>query len=95
MAVKFKQKCDKCKQNYVLVTSKQKYVQCYDCQKQELSGEIKDPAMKKLFDIPEDFYRRNLFLRNIKISYLKFGSLSEKQIEAFKETVKKIKEGKL
>ncbi|MBD3259729.1 hypothetical protein GF371_03805 [Candidatus Woesearchaeota archaeon] len=92
--VKYKQKCDRCKENYVLVTRKQRFVLCYDCQKEELKGEIKDPKMKKLFDIPEDFYKKSLFLRNIKISYLKFGSLSEKQIEAFKKTVKKIKEGK-
>ncbi|MBW2987586.1 hypothetical protein KY336_03465 [Candidatus Woesearchaeota archaeon] len=94
MAVKFKQKCDKCKKNYVVITRRQRFVQCYDCQKEELKGEIKDPKMKKMFDIPEDYYRKSLFLRNIKISYLKFGSLSEKQIEAFKKTVQKIKEGK-
>jgi hypothetical protein len=94
MAVKFKQKCDKCKKNYVVITRRQRFVQCYDCQKAELEGEIKDPKMKKMFDIPDEYYRKNLFLRNIKISYLKFGTLSEKQIEAFEKTVQKMKEGK-
>ena len=57
-----------------------------------MEGEIKDPKMKKMFDIPEEFYKKNMFLRSIKINYLRFGKLSEKQIEAFKKTVKKMKE---
>ncbi len=67
---------------------------CYDCQKDELNKEIKDPEMKKMFDIPEDFYRKNSFLRSIKLNYFRFDKLSEKQIEAFKKTVKKMKEEK-
>lgn len=94
MAIKFQQKCNKCKQNYVTVTNRQRYALCYDCQKHEMEGEIKDPKMKKMFDIPEEFYKKNLFLRSIKINYLRFGKLSEKQIEAFKKTVKKMKEQK-
>jgi len=92
MAIKFQQKCNKCKQNYVTVTNRQRYALCYDCQKKEMEGEIKDPKMKKMFDIPEEFYKKNMFLRSIKINYLRFGKLSEKQIEAFKKTVKKMKE---
>ena len=64
---------------------------CYDCQKDRLQGEIKDPKIKKLLNIPEEFYRENLFLRNIKESYMAWGKLSEKQIEAFKKTVEKMK----
>ncbi|MBW3018169.1 hypothetical protein KY325_03350 [Candidatus Woesearchaeota archaeon] len=94
MAIKFQQKCNKCKQNYVTVTNRQRYALCYDCQKQEMEGEIKNPKMKKLFDIPEEFYKKNMFLRSIKINYLRFGKLSEKQIEAFEKTVKKMKEQK-
>mgnify|MGYP001611023406 FL=1 len=89
---RFKQKCFRCKKNFVLVTSKQKYVLCYDCQKDELSKEIKDKNMKKLFDIPEDYYKDNIFLRNIKISFLRYGNLTEKQINAFKKTVKELSE---
>ena len=94
MAIEYQQKCFKCKKNYVVVTGRQKFAVCYECQKQEMEGEITDPKMKKLFDIPEEFYKRNSFLRDIKINYLRYGRLSEKQIEAFKKTVKEMKEGK-
>lgn len=92
MAIKYKQKCAKCKQNYVVVTRRTRFPVCYDCQKERLQGEIKDPKIRKLLDIPEEFYRENLFLRNIKESYMAWGKLSEKQIEAFKKTVAKMKE---
>jgi len=60
---------------------------CYDCQKTELSGTVSNVKMKKMFDIPEEFYVNNSFLRDIKVKYLRFGNLSDKQIEAFKKTV--------
>ena len=91
MAIEFKQKCVSCKENYVIITYKQRYPVCYDCQKKELEGEIKDKKMKKLFNIPEELYKQNAFLRDIKISYLKYKDLSEKQIEAFKNVVEKLK----
>ena len=34
----------------------------------------------------------NASLRDIKIKYIRFKTLTERQIEAFKETVKKMKE---
>ncbi len=74
----------------VLITGRNQFPICYDCQKKELSGEIKDPKMKKLFKIPEECYKQNGFLRSIKSNYLKFGKLSDKQIEAFKKTVKEM-----
>ncbi|MBW2996561.1 hypothetical protein KY332_04660 [Candidatus Woesearchaeota archaeon] len=89
--VKFKQKCFRCRKNYVTVTRRTKWVICYDCQKAEMKGEIKDPKMKKMFDIPEEFYKNNLFLRDIKIKYLKWGELTENQIKAFKKVVKELK----
>ena len=91
MAIQYKSKCISCKKNYVLITYKQRYPVCYDCQKSELEGKIKDPKMKRLFNIPEEFYKQNSFLRSIKINYLKYGDLSEKQIETFKDVVKNIK----
>jgi len=94
MAVKYKQKCVRCKKNYVTATWKDRNVLCYECEKAQMEGEIDDPKMKKMFDIPEEFYRENGFLRNIKVSYLKFGGLTEKQVEAFKKTVAKMKEEK-
>jgi hypothetical protein len=94
MLIKYKQKCFKCKKNYVTITNRQAYTMCYDCQKPELSGKIKDPKMKKMFDIPEEFYKENVFLRNIKSAYLRIGELSDNQIDAFKKVVKAIKESK-
>lgn len=91
---KYKQKCCRCKKNYVLVTYRNKFPLCYDCQKSQLVGEIKNLPMKKMFNIPEEFYKENAFLRDIKINYLRFGKLSEKQIEFFKKAVKKMEEGK-
>ena len=94
MAFKFKQKCIRCKKNYVISTRSNRYVVCYDCQKKEMEGEIEDPKMKKMFDIPEEFYKANSFLRDIKIRYLRYGQLSERQIEAFEKTVVKMTEAK-
>ncbi len=91
-SVKYKQKCSKCKDNFVVVTWRNKYAVCYDCQKAQMDKEIKDPKMKKLFDIPEEFYKKNTFLRDIKIKYLEYEKLSEKQIEVFKKVVKQMEE---
>ncbi len=91
MRVSYKQRCGRCKKNMVVVTARTNFPLCYDCQKNDLNGEIKEPAMKKMFDIPEEYYQSNSFLRSIKINYLRYGSLSEKQIEAFKKTVEKMK----
>ncbi len=93
-AIQFKQKCIKCKKNYVLATSRNSYVLCYDCQKDSLNVEIKDPVFKKLFNIPEDFYKENAFLRSIKANYIKYGSLTENQLLAFKKAVIDLKEAK-
>lgn len=89
---KYKQRCFRCKENWVLVTGRQRFVFCYDCQKKDLKKEIKDPKMKKLFDIPEKYYKENTFLRSIKINYIQYEKLTERQIEAFKKVVKKVKE---
>ena len=92
MGVRYKQKCARCKKNYVTASFHQRYVLCYDCQKDELSGEIKDAALKAILDIPEDFYRKNAFLRDIKANAISYQKLSDKQIEAFKKVVGKMKE---
>lgn len=88
---KYKQKCIRCKKNYVIISWKQKYPICYECQKEELHKKIKNKKMQKFFDIPEEFYKQSSFLRSVKLYYLRFNTLSEKQIEVFKETVKKLK----
>ncbi len=91
---KYKQLCYRCKKNYVLISHRQRYALCYDCQKHDMKGEIKDPKMKKMFDIPEEFYKDNAFLRDIKAKYVKWKNLTEKQVEAFKKVVKKLKDDK-
>ena len=93
MAIKYKQKCFRCRKNYVTVTWKNRFPVCYDCQQREMQGEIKDPKMKKLFDIPESFYKENAFLRSIKVSYLRYENLTEKQADTFKKAVAKMKKG--
>ncbi len=92
MALNYKLRCIRCKKNFQLITRPTKYVVCYECQKPEMEGEITDPKMKKMFDIPEQYYKDNIFLRDIKIKYLLYGNLSENQIEAFEKVVSKMKE---
>jgi hypothetical protein len=87
----YKIKCIRCKKNYQLVVKPTRYVTCYECQKSELVGEITDVEMKKMFDIPEQFYKDNMFLRDIKIKYLMYKNLSEKQVAAFIKAVEKMK----
>jgi hypothetical protein len=94
MRVQYKQKCVKCKKNYVLATSRTSYVLCYDCQKSSLVGEITDPVYKKLFDIPEEFYKTNSFLRSIKANYLKYHSLTGAQVSAFEKVKAQMKDEK-
>lgn len=96
MAVKYKQRCERCKTNYVTISSwkQRRPIVCYECEKKEMEGEISDPEMKKLFDIPEDFYKENSFLRRIKINYLKYHSLTQPQIDAFKKTILDIQKKK-
>ncbi len=93
MAISYKQRCARCKKNFVLV-SRNQFPLCYDCQKTELAQVVKDPKMKKMFNIPEELYKQNTFLREIKLKYLKFGALSEKQIEVFIRVAKELQEKK-
>jgi len=91
MMVSYKILCYKCKKAYVPGSWKDKFLACYDCLKGELSKQIEDPKMKKMFDIPEEHYKENPFLRNIKLNYMRYNNLTDRQIEAFKEAVKKLK----
>ena len=93
MAIQYKQKCRRCRKNYVTVSRRHRgEIVCFECQKKELNGEIEDPKLKKLLDIPDEFYMKSGFLRSIKINCIRYGSLSDKQIEAFKNTVKKMQD---
>ncbi len=95
MVIQYKQQCVRCKKNWVSVTWKNKFPICFDCQKSDLNGKITSPKMKKLFNIPDEFYRKNAFLRNIKINYLKYKMLTQKQEDAFKNVVEKLREEKV
>lgn len=86
----YKQKCSRCK-NMVVVSGGTRYPLCYDCQKNEMKGTITDPEMKAMFDIPEEWYMQSSFLRSIKVNYLKFGKLSDRQIAAFKKVSAEMK----
>ncbi|PIZ50748.1 hypothetical protein COY27_06050 [Candidatus Woesearchaeota archaeon CG_4_10_14_0_2_um_filter_33_13] len=91
---KFKQKCAMCKTNWVEMFSRKQFPICSKCQMKKLNKPIEDPKFKKMFDLPTELYEKSSFLRNIKEAYLRFGNLTEKQIEAFKKTVKDLKENK-
>jgi len=82
--VKYKQKCAKCGVNYVLVSSwRDRSPICFDCQKPDLEKEITDPEMKDFFDIPYNLYVDSSFLRNIRVNYIRYGRISDRQKEAF------------
>ena len=91
---RYKQRCAMCKDNMVVMYTYNQFPICVDCEMKQIDKPIEDKAMKKLFNISEEFYRENSFLRKIKGSFIRFGSLSEKQIEAFKNTVKDMKNPK-
>ena len=90
MVIKYKKQCNRCRKNYVIANYRTRNIVCYECEKKELSGEIKDTKMKKMFDIPENLYKDTPFLRSIKINYLRYGKLSEKQISTFKKVLKEL-----
>lgn len=87
--VQIKQKCSRCKVNYVTTSTRSRnfYPVCYECEKKSMEGEIADPEMKKLLDIPEEMYKESSFLRSIKINCIRYGKLSENQINAFKKII--------
>jgi probable phosphoglycerate mutase len=61
----------------------------------EINAPIDDPKFKKLFDIDQKYYEESSFLRSIKGNYLRFGSLSERQIETFKRVSEEMKNPEL
>ncbi len=91
---KFKQRCGLCKKNMVLMYSRKQYPVCNECELKQISHPIENPEYKKFFDIPEKFYQESYFLRNIKASYLRFDSITDRQKEAFLKTVEDMKVGK-
>ena len=74
----------------LIVSSKQRPV-CSSCIPEEKDRPIKDPKIKKLFNIPKEFYDKYAFLKNIKANYMRYGNLTVKQIEVFKKVVEEAK----
>lgn len=85
---KFKQKCAMCKDNMVMMYSRRQFPICVDCHMKQIDKPVKDKKYQKLLDIPDELYRQSSFLRNIKHAYLRFDNLTERQVEAFKKTIK-------
>ena len=89
---KFKQKCKICKKEWVVV-NRREFPICIPCHiRQIFSEEVKEKAYKFL-DLPKSTYEKSRFLRSIRQNYLIYGSLTKKQIDAFKKTVKDVKKG--
>ncbi len=88
----YKQRCSVCKEQWVLVSSwKTTFPVCTVCEMKEVQEPLEDAALAKLFDIPLAWYEQNSFLRSIRYQYGRFGRLTDKQLEAFKKTLKDMK----
>lgn len=91
--VRYKQKCVICKERWALTTPRQQPV-CTDCESKLLSKPIKDPKIKKMFNIDPKFYE-NPFLKSIRLNYSRYGYLTERQVAAFKKVVEDLKNPKI
>ncbi len=81
---KYKQLCAICKKNHVLILQRNQFPICTACSMKQINQPITDEKFRKLFDIDNKLYEESSFLRSIKSNYLRFGSLSGKQVETFK-----------
>ena len=90
----YKQRCVLCKKNMVLISQYGQKPFCTECQMKEINKPITDPVFKELFDIKPELYEQSSFLRNIKQAYLRYGSLTEKQVETFKKVAGEFGGGK-
>lgn len=91
MRPRYKQLCAICRKSHVLISSGNQFPICTACSMRQIDKPIEDAAFKKLFDIDQKLYESSSFLRSIKSNYLRFGSLSEKQIEVFKKVAAELK----
>jgi len=85
MRPRYKQLCVICRKNHVLISSRNQFPICTDCSMKQINQPITDAKFKKLFDIDQKLYEQSSFLRSIKSNYLRFGSLSGKQIDTFRK----------
>ncbi|MBI2580538.1 hypothetical protein HYV85_01890 [Candidatus Woesearchaeota archaeon] len=81
---KYKQLCAICRKNHILISSRNQFPICTSCSMKQINQPITDEKFRKMFDIDQKLYEESSFLRSIKSNYLRFGSLSEKQIDTFK-----------
>lgn len=87
---KYKQICAICRKNHVLISARGQFPICTACSMREISKPIEDEKFRKMFDIDQKLYEESSFLRSIKSNYLRFGSLSEKQVETFKRVAEEL-----
>lgn len=89
---RYKQRCGLCKKNWALMsTGYQRFPVCIDCQMKQVDKPIKNASMKKLLGIPREWYLENHFLRSVRYQYGRFGDITQKQAEAFKNAVEEMK----
>ena len=81
---KYKQLCAICRKSHVLIIAGGQFPICTSCSMKQINQPIADEKFKAMFDIDNKLYEESSFLRSIKSNYLRFGSLSEKQIDTFK-----------
>lgn len=94
MPARFQQRCVKCRKNMVQMFSAKQFPICAECQMKEIDQPIAAKTMAKFFNIPKEFYEQSQFLRSIKSQYIRFGSISKPQKDAFKKVAKEFKQGK-
>jgi hypothetical protein len=91
---KYKQLCAICRKQHTLIESRNQFPICLSCSMRQISEPIVNEKFKKLFDIDQKLYEQSSFLRSIKSQYVRFKSLSVKQIEVFKKVVDELEHPK-
>ena len=87
---RYKQLCTICRKNHVIIERYKQKPFCPECEMRNW-GKIEKEKYKKILDIPKEIYVKSYFLRNVRGYYETFGKLTEKQIDAFKKNVEKLK----
>lgn len=93
MRPKFKQKCKICHQEWVVVHYRE-FPICVKCHLRQIFSEEVTEKKYGFLNISKELYEKSRFLRNIRQAYLMYKNLTEKQVKAFKKTVKEMKGGK-
>ena len=88
---KYKQVCAICRKNHVLIVQRNQFPICTSCSMKQINQPIENATFRKMFDIDQKLYEGSSFLRSRKSNYLRFGSLSDKQIETFKRVAEEMK----